>query len=162
MTKAVAALRVSDRLTDAITLLLREQTSGAPVVNDGGVCVGVFSATDVLNFHNRAGQLSAPKRRACFDTWNAGADWWRDFGRVSEQIGPQLHKSVAEFMTQDVVSVTEETPLATIIQYMVDAHVHRVLVLDSSRRLKGIVTTMDVLAAVLRAARRAEPIAAGA
>jgi CBS-domain-containing membrane protein len=36
---------------------------------------------------------------------------------------------------------------------MVDAHIHRVVVLDDRKRLRGIVSTTDVLAALRRAAR---------
>jgi predicted transcriptional regulator len=37
---------------------------------------------------------------------------------------------------------------------MVDAHIHRVLVVDDQNRPCGIVTSTDVLAAVARAAQR--------
>jgi CBS domain-containing protein len=53
-------------------------------------------------------------------------------------------------MTPDVVSVTPETSVLKVIQNMVNAHVHRVVVLDEERRLQGIISTMDVLAALLR------------
>jgi len=56
-------------------------------------------------------------------------------------------------MTRDVVFVTEDTPLSVVIRQMVSAHVHRILVLDAGRHLKGIISTMDVLAALLRADR---------
>jgi CBS domain-containing protein len=157
MTKSVACLRPSDRLADAVNLFLRDQISGAPVVDKNGVCVGVLSATDIVSFEEkRANTHDEPPsaKRPCFDTWNAGAQWWLDVQRVREELQPRLEESVIGYMTRDIVSVTEDTPLGVIIQQMIDAHVHRVLVLDSHRRLLGIVTTMDVLAAALRAGRR--------
>ena len=57
---------------------------------------------------------------------------------------------VEHFMTTDLVSVTENTPLQTIVQQMVDAHIHRVVVLDDHQHLQGIISTMDVLAALRR------------
>jgi CBS domain-containing protein len=138
-------------------LFLRDQISGAPVVDEDGVCIGVLSATDIVSFEEkRAGTHDERPtvRRPCFDAWNAGAEWWLNAQRVREEIQPRLEESVIGYMTRDIVSVTEDTPLGVVIRQMVDAHVHRVLVLDSGRRLVGLITTMDVLAAALRAGRR--------
>ena len=159
MTKRVSVLRPSDRLADAVSLFLREQITGAPVVDDEGVCAGVLSATDILVFEEKRAREpeggTKPTRRF-FDIYDPGADWWCQFGRVRDEIQPRLQESVAKYMTRDIVSVVEETPLDDVIRHMVDAHVHRVLVLDNSRHLKGIITTIDVLAAALRAGRREE------
>lgn len=161
MTRKVACLRTRDRLADAVNLLLRDQISGAPVVDDEGVCVGVLSATDIVGFEEKRDKAPSPGAkvaRQSFDSWAWGAEWWREFGRITSEIQPRLDDCVSEYMTRDIVSVTEDTPLGVVLRQLVDAHVHRVLVLDSSRRLQGIVTTMDVLAAALRAGRR-EPAA---
>lgn len=154
MTKSVAFLRPTDPLSDAVSLLLRDQISGAPVVDDDGVCVGVLSATDILNFEERRSDLpvtAGMTRHRCFDTWDPGSEWWREFGGVRTELQPRLDENVAGFMTRDLVSVTEDTPMGVVIRQMVDAHVHRVLVLDSGRKLKGIISTMDVLSGLLRA-----------
>ena len=161
MTKQVAVLRPGDRLADAVNLFLRHQISGAPVVDDEGVCVGVLSATDIVSFEEKRAAAPEPKarpQRRRFDSWDWGEQWWREFGRISHELQPRLEESVCEYMTRDVVSVAEDTPLGIVIRDMVDAHVHRVLVLDSGRHLKGIVTTMDVLAATLQAGRREQPL----
>jgi CBS domain-containing protein len=157
MTKSVACLRPSDRLADAVNLFLRDQISGAPVVDEDGVCIGVLSATDIVSFEEKRTSTHDERpsvRRPSFDTWNAGAEWWLNAQRVREEIQPRLEESVIGYMTRDIVSVTEDTPLGVVVRQMVDAHVHRVLVLDSGRRLVGLITTMDVLAAALRAGRR--------
>lgn len=157
MTKSVACLRPSDRLADAVNLFLRDQISGAPVVDEDGVCIGVLSATDIVSFEEKREKTPAAASsitRRPFDSWAWGADWWHQFGKISSELQPRLEESVIAYMTRDIVSVTEDTPLGVVIRQMVDAHVHRVLVLDSGRRLVGLITTMDVLAAALRAGRR--------
>lgn len=53
-------------------------------------------------------------------------------------------------MTTDLVTVEPDTPLAEMARMMVDAHVHHLLVLDAERRPVGIVTSTDILAALLR------------
>ena len=161
MTKRVSVLHSSDRLADAVSLFLREQITGAPVVDEEGVCVGVLSVTDFLVFEEKRTREaeSGTKRAArCFDTYDPGLTWWREFGRVRDELQPRLEESVERYMTRDIVSVTENTSLEDVIRQMVDAHVHRVLVLDSSRYLKGIISTIDVLAASLRAGRRVETV----
>jgi CBS domain-containing protein len=157
MTQEVACLRACDRLADAVNLFLREQISGAPIVDEEGVCVGVLSATDIVSFEEK--REKAPNSgfrttRRWFDSWDCGTEWWREFGKITSEIQPRLEDCVTGYMTRDLVSVTEDTPLGVVLRQMVDAHVHRVLVLDRSRRLLGIVTTMDVLAAALRVGRR--------
>ena len=144
-------------LFENLTMFLRDQISGAPVVDDEGVCIGVLSATDIVSFEEKRANTHDERptvRRPCFDVWNAGAEWWLNAQRLREEIQPRLEESVTGYMTRDIVSVTEDTPLGVVIRQMVDAHVHRVLVLDSGRRLVGLITTMDVLAAALRAGRR--------
>jgi CBS domain-containing protein len=44
---------------------------------------------------------------------------------------------------------------------MIDAHIHRILVVGEDNRPCGIVTSTDILAAVARAAAAAPPKAAG-
>jgi predicted transcriptional regulator len=154
MSGSVICLRPSDRLADAASLFLREQITGAPVVDEHGICIGILSATDILSLEEKRNEqpvAASSHRDHCFDTWDPGSTWWREFGRVRDEIRPRLEESVVEFMTHDLVSVTEDTPLGVVIRQMADAHVHRVLVLDSARRPQGIISTMDVLAALLRA-----------
>jgi CBS domain-containing protein len=62
--------------------------------------------------------------------------------------------AVSQYMTADVVTVSPATPLTVVARMMIDAHIHRVLVVDEERRPVGIVTTTDLLAAL---AERAPP-----
>jgi CBS domain-containing protein len=60
---------------------------------------------------------------------------------------------VGRYMTRDVVTVTPHTPLTRVARLMIDAHLHRVVVVDDAGRPTGIVTTTDVVAAVAAQAR---------
>jgi CBS domain-containing protein len=59
--------------------------------------------------------------------------------------------AVRRFMTTDVVTVGPETPLPELARVMVDARVHRLIVVDEAHRPIGIVSSMDIMAAVARA-----------
>jgi CBS-domain-containing membrane protein len=62
-------------------------------------------------------------------------------------------ENVGQFMTPDPVTVAVDTPLAELARRMVDAHVHRVVVVDRRYHPVGIVSTTDILAAIARVSR---------
>jgi CBS domain-containing protein len=59
-------------------------------------------------------------------------------------------ETVGQFMTPDPITVAVDTPLPELAQKMVDAHVHRIIVIDRRNRPVGVVSSMDILAAVAR------------
>lgn len=143
-------------LAQAASVLLREQISGVPVVDSSGVCIGVFSVSDVL----RAEKKVADERdkAALSDFFRSDlalpvSVYTEKLAEIRDRTTPAAEQPVERFMTTDLVSVAEDTPLVDIVRSMVDAHLHRVLVLDTDQRLRGIVATIDVLAALLRASQ---------
>ena len=59
--------------------------------------------------------------------------------------------AVRRYMTTDVITVRPEARLPELARTMVDACIHRVIVVDELRKPIGIITSMDILAAVARA-----------
>jgi CBS domain-containing protein len=154
MVRSVVTLKPSDTLADAAAILLHEQISGAPVVDAAGACVGVLSASGILSAEEKVEQERQKVAESSF--WNSNlalpmSVYAAKLEEVREKIAPAANQPVERFMTSDLVSVTADTPLRTVVESMVNAHVHRVVVLDAGRRLRGIVSTTDVLAALLRA-----------
>ena len=62
--------------------------------------------------------------------------------------------AVQRYMTADVVTVGPQTPLPELARTMIDAHIHRVIVVDGQRRPIGIVSSTDILAALAYADSR--------
>jgi CBS domain-containing protein len=58
--------------------------------------------------------------------------------------------AVRRYMTSDIVTVGPETPLTKLARIMIDAHIHRVIVVDEGEKPIGIVSSTDILAAVAR------------
>jgi CBS domain-containing protein len=56
--------------------------------------------------------------------------------------------TVRSYMTADPVTVAPTVPIGELARMMLDAHIHRVLVLDEQRRPIGVVSSTDILAAV--------------
>ena len=55
---------------------------------------------------------------------------------------------VGRFMTTDPVTAELGTPVRALARMMVDAHVHRVVVVDAQKKPVGIVSSTDLIAAV--------------
>ncbi|HEY7423521.1 MAG TPA: CBS domain-containing protein [Gemmataceae bacterium] len=62
-------------------------------------------------------------------------------------------ETVGQFMTSDPVTVAVDTLLPELARRMIDAHVHRVIVVDRLYHPVGIVSSTDILAGVARAGR---------
>lgn len=98
--------------------------SSLAVVGEAGEPVGVISLTDLI----RVGRRQAGSR-----------------GKASLLTLPR--KRVERRMTRDVVAVAPGDPVSAAARRMVEAHVHRVFVVDDGR-LVGILSTVDVMEAI--------------
>ncbi len=126
----------------AAELLTQAHISGAPVVDEAGRCIGVLSSSD-------------------FVTWVAG----EEAGRPQRAIGfiapwgetvvvdDAPDTAIGHYMTAQPVTVTARATLGDMAQQMVDAHIHRVVVVADDGQPCGIVTSTDILAAVAQEAR---------
>jgi CBS domain-containing protein len=144
MTTEVVTIPRSMSLRHAAHMLHQADISGAPVVDGEGRCVGVLSAHDFISWIER-GEHAA---RQGHNNESAHAAWQI----MDLDVLPT--EEVWEYMTADVVTATPDTPIGNLARRMLDAHVHRVIVVDEDDRPIGIVTSTDVLAAVAGAAVR--------
>jgi CBS domain-containing protein len=133
-------------LRAAAHLLSQAQVTGAPVVDEQGRCVGVISATDFLRWAEKDKGLATPSkaRPAC-----VCSEW--------QVVEPDdlPREEVRTFMTPDPVVVPPGTAIHRLAQLMIDAHIHRVVVVNRDRQPVGIVSSTDILAAVARAGQGA-------
>jgi CBS-domain-containing membrane protein len=145
MSPEVITLPEAMSLRTAARLLSQARITGAPVVDEQGRCVGVLSATDFLRWADsspRRSQAEALVGAPCVCAWEI---------TESEELPEDC---IAQYMTADVAAVAPATPVHEVARRMLDADVHRLLVLDCDRRPIGVVTGTDVLAAVAYAAAR--------
>jgi CBS domain-containing protein len=66
-----------------------------------------------------------------------------DWQQVTENLPVS---AVQRYMTTDVVTAGPQTPLPELARTMIDAHIHRVIVVDDQRKPIGIVSSTDLLA----------------
>jgi len=143
MTPAVMTLPEEMRLPAAARLLRGRQVSGAPVVDSQGRCTGVLSSSDFM--HWAEGDSPRP-RSHCHD--NSLFTAWQN-----PELKEMPHDEVRDYMTADPVMVVRDTPLARMAELMMEAHVHRLIVVDAELHPVGVVTTTDILTALIREAR---------
>ncbi len=128
-------------LQRAAKLLAGADVTGAPVVDVEGRCIGMLSSTDFVRWANRDEEFS----RANAGCGCVHASW------QMVDIEELPTDRVADCMTADAVTVTPQTGLRELARKMVDAHIHRVVVVDPRNHPIGIVSTTDILAAVAEA-----------
>ena len=147
MSRAVQTIPEDMPLQDAARLLSKAGVSGAPVVDAAGRCVGVLSASDFLHWAERGAQANkvSCKVPCCCTDWQV----------MELEFLPR--DEVRWHMTADAVTVDEDAPFAELARAMVDAQIHRLIVVDADHRAVGVVSTTDILAAVARAARFGPP-----
>jgi CBS domain-containing protein len=130
-----------DRLAE---FLIQNDISGAPVVVDGGMLVGVVSLKDIVR-HD-----SLPETRTSEDHrppayYVEHADLGLDEEDMESLRWGQISSvQVRDIMTPAVFNVSEDAPLADVADTMVRGRIHRVFVTRSGS-LRGIITALDML-----------------
>jgi CBS-domain-containing membrane protein len=127
-------------LRTAAHVLSRAQVTGAPVIDSHGALVGVISATDFLHW---AREDERERVRNCSEACVC-ADWQM----VDAQLLPP--DSVGARMTRDPVTAPATASIHELARQMLNAHIHRVIIVDVDNRPVGIVSSTDILAALAR------------
>jgi CBS domain-containing protein len=143
MSASVVMVPEEMSLQGAAHMLAQSHVTGAPIVNHEGKCVGVLSSTDFVRWvekHQPAATHNEERSSFC-SVWQI-----IDPGHLPVD-------AVHNYMTRDPVTVEPTTPIGTLARMMMDAHIHRVIVVDHRGRPVGIVSATDVLAAVALADR---------
>lgn len=139
---------------EAARLLWTRQIGGAPVLDDAGRVVGVVSTTDLLVPEGERVTEPVPHAVMQSDRAAEGPGW---FLAPDTQLlageppaePPTIARRtrVRDLMTPATFSVRPEATIPELARFMLNAGIHRALVLEGEA-LTGIVTTFDVLRAV--------------
>jgi CBS domain-containing protein len=131
MTTPVITVRAADSLPDVIRVMRRHGFSGAPVVDEFGLMVGIVSEGDLLEKEAGPGglpELAYVARRYRSDPTEAYA----------------RGTTVEEIMSRQVVTATQETTVREVAMLMVRNGVNRVPIVRGED-LVGIVSRADIL-----------------
>jgi CBS domain-containing protein len=142
MTHRVTTVHADTPIAKAAELMLSRRISGLPVVDAAGKLVGIVSEGDFL----RRGEIGTRRRRSAWLEFFVGP------GKLASEFVRSEGRTVADVMTPDPVTITEEATLEEIVQLMEQKHIKRLPVLRGDT-LIGIVTRANLLQAVANLAR---------
>lgn len=145
MNRQVICVRSTDLMCQAAEQMTDSAVTGVPVVDDAGRCVGVLSSSD---FTRRERERDCEGRLAAGNVQEV---------LVQNEPGGAYHiETVLEDVVTNYMSAAVQTisPAATLFQAarcMCLEHVHRLVVVDEDNRPVGMLSTLDILAALLAA-----------
>jgi CBS-domain-containing membrane protein len=125
MTRNPVTLNGRESIASAVATLERHQITGAPVVEEENRLIGLLSLWDIVRTRHAAGDPTEPKQN------------------VSDSA------TVMDCMSPTVSGASPDQLLVEVARKMCVAHWHRVPVVSSDGQLVGIISTMDVLAALV-------------
>lgn len=142
MTRDVITVTPHTSIEEAAKIMLRTHISGLPVMDDAGKLVGIVSESDFL----RRSEIGTGRKRPAWLQFLVGP------GKAATDFVHERGRKVGDVMTENPVTVNEETPLGDIVRLMEKKGIKRLPVLSDSR-LVGIVTRSNLLQAVASMAR---------
>ena len=142
MSRPVKRITASTPVRDAAAFLTRHDISGAPVIDARGRWIGVFTQRDLArHVQSRMaapGERTLESREPVVDASGAPTE---EFGRTP----------VKHLMTEGMFTVFPDATLDEVVRSMLKFKIHRVFVIDDATgELEGVITTLDVLAALSR------------
>jgi CBS domain-containing protein len=149
MTRNVVTVGPETTVPQLVDILLTRNISGVPVVDAGGVLVGVVTEGDLV----RRAELGTERKRGSWLSFFTGtATMAQDYVRS--------HGSkVSDIMSPGVIAVGRAAPLAEIADLMEERHVRRVPVVEDGK-VVGIISRANLLRAF--ASLPTEPAVTGA
>ena len=137
MVRDVVTVRPDTDVAEAIKLLAEHDVSALPVVDEQGNLIGILSEADLIH----RVEIGTEKRRP----------WWLEAvtgaSTLAEEFAKSHGKEAGEIMTSDVVSVSEDTPLAEIAALFERKRIKRVPVVKDGK-LVGVVSQSNLIQAL--------------
>lgn len=136
MNRDLVTIDASGTVHEALTLMEENRVSTLPVIDNGHVCVGILSTSDLVDM----------ARDVDDDLWDLDQlDVAGQRFLVDKLIHSMGHESVQSFMSEKVATVPQDSSTLSAIRKMLKERVHHLPVTGPSDQLVGIISTMDVL-----------------
>lgn len=144
----VVTLSSDTPILQAIDTLEEYSISGAPVVDEAGVLVGVVSTTDIVKAERLRAEVEDDASPPVSAFYRADPlddeDEEISFSREDYDSNELRRLTVADVMTDHIISVSPDANLSEVASAMVRESIHRVFVVDAEK-LVGIISTFDVV-----------------
>jgi CBS domain-containing protein len=144
LSKNVVTTAADDTLQTALELMAENHLTALPVIDSQGRCAGILSASDIVEMTRNISEEMRDLGRGD----EASYQWLQD--NLAEH--DMARRTVDEFMTDNVATVTADRLLSDAASEMLRRRVHRFPVVDKKGQLLGIISTMDILTAFVEGA----------
>ena len=141
-TQPVAA-SVTDDAQKVIALMREHGLPGVPVVDEDRRVVGIVTDSDLIIRDEKA-DLHLPH----FLNLMGGIIFLEPLKHFEDRLRKAFATEVTDLMTADPITVTPEDPATVAADLIANSRHNRLPVVDAEGRLAGVVTRVDVLAAL--------------
>ncbi len=149
MTRDPVCVSPGARIRELARVFEENAISGAPVVDQHGVLVGVVSKTDLIRRCSEggggAGDAAGGSDIPPSYLFELLAEHPTDATLSSHEVVPEPLICVDDFMTVDPITVGPSEPVPAIARLMNAKGIHRVIVVDDDNFPIGIITSLDLL-----------------
>lgn len=143
MQRDVIVANARDTLQEAMQLMTENHVTGLPIMNAKGRCVGIVTATDILNYEQEHAEFTSEANADLARHFDPETQQWESVRVTSFALEEFGDVNVDEVMARDLVFVGPDTPVKQVARKMRDERIHRVLVLSDDYRLHGIISSFD-------------------
>jgi CBS-domain-containing membrane protein len=140
MTKEVVTVKPDTSIEDLAKLLVDNEISGVPVVDESGALYGIVTENDLISRNKR---LHIPTVVSFLDA----AIYLESSKKFEQEVKRVTATKVKDICERKVVTIGEDTPLVDIATVMAEKKVHLLPVVKAGR-VVGIVGKRDVVKAV--------------
>lgn len=144
MTKDVITVKPDTSIEELSSLLVENEISGVPVVDDSGALYGIVTENDLISRNKR---LHIPTVVSFLDA----AIYLESSKRFEQEVKRMSATRVGDICARKVVSIAEDTTLIDIATIMTEKKVHLLPVVKADK-IVGIVGKRDMVKAIARQA----------
>lgn len=137
MAKPVHCVHPSTSLSEAAHTMVTQKISGLPVVDDNQRLVGIITEADFLK------ALGVPAHQPHHNLWETLDSLFSHMMHQGDMEAPS--DAVTEHMMKNVITADPDSDVHDVIEIMKRNSVKRVVVIDSDRRVLGMVTRSDLV-----------------
>jgi CBS domain-containing protein len=144
MTRDVVTVKPETSIEELASLLVKNEISGVPVVDDTGSLFGIVTENDLISRNKR---LHIPTVVSFLDA----AIYLESSRKFEEEVKRVAATKVGDICVRKVVTITEDTTVVDIATIMAEKKVHLLPVIEAGK-VVGIVGKRDMVKAVGRQA----------
>jgi len=136
MTKEVISVKPETTIEELARLLMKQQISGVPVVDDKGKIVGIVTENDLISKNSR---LHIPTILRLFDAYIPLGT-----SKMESDIRKMAASTVEDICTKEIITVDEEASVEYIATIMTEKRIH-ILPVVREGKLVGIIGKKDMI-----------------